>query len=151
MDGGKFEMSDVPGMVPSQEEVRTIAERMARELYPEKFNGVESPVPYGRPMFWQTLEDGTVIGPEDFDRQNEEAQRGVEKQFAATVAGGQILQVEPVAPASDLSPISRLFAAVRAVLDNSGDPHTCEGSRLINAGLIEDLRAAYDALKLTDG
>jgi hypothetical protein len=43
--GGKFENSDIPGLMPSQDEVRRIAVQMGCAMYPEQFAGyVDVPV-----------------------------------------------------------------------------------------------------------
>ncbi len=127
-------------------------------MYPEKFRDGQ-PAPYGKPMFWQRLEDGTVIGPEDFDRQNEEAQRIVKDQLwdhrVVTVDDKPMCVDAPLLTEKEvnavLSPLSRLFAAVREVL-NVKDWDWHEGG--VAPGYLHqmnELKSAYTALDLKDG
>jgi hypothetical protein len=180
MDGGKFEMRDVPGMVPSQEEVLEIAERMARELYPEKFRNMISPEDFDRQM--KAVCSETVFPPpRDFENDpiREGELREVPGGFALdrTHAGeltslmgfpvrvvdkltddpnplGRIATAEEanemarkVVESAGTSPISRLFAAVRAVLNEA---RVFEFTTELDTEKLDELRAAYEALGLKD-
>lgn len=146
---------------------------MAREMYPEKFR-VEFGADVDR---GQHLHEkiANMISPEHFDKQNEEAQREFMRQAAASmglpvevadritmpeIRLGDVSQVESITvglsdPSDGPSPISRLFAAVRAVVDDSSvrlAPGTGDqdGIGAVNWKLLHELDAAYEALGLKD-
>ncbi len=114
---------------------------MAREMYPEKFRN--------------------MISPEHFDKAQEEVQRQAGSTLQSSLWGNRIVTVDdrPVvvdAPhltenevAATLSPISRLFAAVKDVLKQVKE---IEGQYADDRDIVDDteLRAAYEALGLTD-
>lgn len=137
MDGGRFEMRDIPGMVPDQAEIRQQAERLAREMYPEKF-GLE-PKPQSEVTVRKGIVDDPLLRDEEF---GERVASEIERAMASS--GGPVYLIEPpkslpVAEYPDIptiSPLSRLFAAVRGVLYERGS--------------LDELKAAFEALKLDE-
>ena len=116
--------------VPSQEEIYREAEAMAREMYPERF---------------------PVISPEHFDQANSFC--GVPVKLSEEPLNDYTEPIKAQWP--DQTPLSRLFAAVRATLqwydvDSDGivselEPLDRDHSQ-VNAEAVKELRAAYDDL-----
>lgn len=140
MDGGRFEMRDIPGMVPDQAEIRQQAGRLAREMYPEKF-GLE-PKPQSEVTVRKGIVDDPLLRDEEFgERVASEIERGLRAEPGVQPKEWwpkhetEVATVQ-VAEPTGISPLSRLFAAVRGVLYERGS--------------LDELKAAFEALKLDE-
>jgi hypothetical protein len=154
MDGGRFEMGDIPGMVPSPEEIRRQATVLAQEMYPEKF-GLPP-----RESCRLIVDQGVcMVDPnekdEEFARRVSDSLRvamapngpliwtqGVEDTFNKIAEEQKASVAEPVGP----SPLTRLFTAVRAVIKTYNVSVVNEDA--IHHDEMRELEDAFQALKL---
>ncbi len=136
--------------LPTAEEV---ARKMAMEMYPHKFGLPRT----SRPLVMLTKDGIAMISPEA----NEKANRlAVQDRVESFIQTGNPLELIPPGVADDVvalpavevsatSPISRLFAAVRAVMTASGVVCAHPEYSELQVALVE-LHKSYNALGLKD-